>query len=122
MQRSAFCRSRRELSNEYLVAKIGFDTAENEPCEVCPIELCSQPFDRDYADSDMPSDVESAGAAAAMTAALQNSRRVWLGVRNSRERIYSHFRGPAWCIFEARSHPAISWLSPRVPLGTNGYR
>ena len=25
------CRSRRELSNEYLLAKIGFDTAENEP-------------------------------------------------------------------------------------------
>ena len=30
MQRSALCRSRRELSNEYLLAKIGFDTAENE--------------------------------------------------------------------------------------------
>ena len=29
------CRSRRELSNEYLVAKSGFDTAENEPLEVC---------------------------------------------------------------------------------------
>ena len=25
------CRSRQELSNEYLLAKIGFDTAENEP-------------------------------------------------------------------------------------------
>ena len=24
-------RSRQELSNEYLIAKIGFDTAENEP-------------------------------------------------------------------------------------------
>ena len=29
------CRSRRELSNEYLLAKIGVDTAENEPLEVC---------------------------------------------------------------------------------------
>ena len=28
MQRSALCRSRRELSNEYLLAKFGFDTAE----------------------------------------------------------------------------------------------
>ena len=28
------CRSRRELSNEYLLAKIGVDTAENEPFEV----------------------------------------------------------------------------------------
>ena len=39
VQRSAFdssalCRSRRELSNEYLLAKIGVDTAENEPLEV----------------------------------------------------------------------------------------
>ena len=34
MQRSALCRSRRELSNEYFLAKIGVDTAENEPLEV----------------------------------------------------------------------------------------
>ena len=31
------CRSRRELSNAYLLEKFGFDTAENEPCKVCPI-------------------------------------------------------------------------------------
>ena len=37
VQRSASCRSRRELSNEYLLAKIGVDTAENEPCKVCPL-------------------------------------------------------------------------------------
>ena len=30
------CRSRRELSNAYLLAKFGFDTAENEPCQICP--------------------------------------------------------------------------------------
>ena len=34
MQRSALCRSRRELSNEYLLAKFGFDTAENELLQV----------------------------------------------------------------------------------------
>ena len=34
MQRSALCRSRRELSNAYLLATIGADTAENEPLEV----------------------------------------------------------------------------------------
>ena len=34
MQRSALCRSQRELSNEYLLAKIGVDAAENEPLEV----------------------------------------------------------------------------------------
>ena len=31
VQRSALCRSWRELSNKYLLAKFGFDTAENEP-------------------------------------------------------------------------------------------
>ena len=31
MQRSALCRYRRELSNEYFIAKFGFDAAENEP-------------------------------------------------------------------------------------------
>ena len=39
MQRNALCRSRRELSNTYLLAKFGFDTAENEPLIVCTIEL-----------------------------------------------------------------------------------
>ena len=34
MQRSALCRSRQELSNAYLLAKIGVDTAENVPLEV----------------------------------------------------------------------------------------
>ena len=37
VQRSAWCRSRRELSNEYLLAKFGVDTAENEPFQVCPL-------------------------------------------------------------------------------------
>ena len=34
VQRSVLCRSRRELSNEYLLAKFGFDTAENEPLKL----------------------------------------------------------------------------------------
>ena len=29
------CRSHQELSNEYLLAKFGVDTAENEPLKVC---------------------------------------------------------------------------------------
>ena len=53
VQRSALCRSRRELSNDvpflnllfeqiansnaYLLANFGIDTTENEPCRVCPI-------------------------------------------------------------------------------------
>ena len=58
LQRSALCRSRRELSNVYFLAKFGFDTAENErstaaaaaenePCQFCPIEQCSLPQVRD---------------------------------------------------------------------------
>ena len=48
-QRSALCRSRREhsneysYSNEYLLAKFGFDTAENEPCKVCPFSVYRSP-------------------------------------------------------------------------------
>ena len=41
VQRSALCRSRQELSNEYLLAKIGVDTAENEPLNVtCKFAIC----------------------------------------------------------------------------------
>ena len=34
VQKRVLCRSRRDVFNEYLVAKIGFDTEENEPCKV----------------------------------------------------------------------------------------
>ena len=37
------CRSRRELSNEYLLAKFDFDTAENEPCKICPLSAYRSP-------------------------------------------------------------------------------
>ena len=37
------CRSRRELSNEYLLAKIGVDTAVNEPLQVCPLSAYRSP-------------------------------------------------------------------------------
>ena len=40
---SALCRSRRELSNEYLLAKFGFDTAENETCKFCPLSAYRSP-------------------------------------------------------------------------------
>ena len=43
VQRSALCRSRRELSNEYLLAKFGFDTVENGPCKVCPLSAYRSP-------------------------------------------------------------------------------
>ena len=43
LQRSALCRSRRELSNAYLLAKFGFDTAENELCKVCPTLSVAEP-------------------------------------------------------------------------------
>ena len=37
------CRSRQELSNAHLLAKFGFDTAENEPCKVCPLSAYRSP-------------------------------------------------------------------------------
>ena len=43
VQRSALCRSRRELSNAYFIAKFGLDTAENEPCQVCPLSAYRSP-------------------------------------------------------------------------------
>ena len=43
MQRTALCRSRRELSNAYFLAKVGFDTADNEPCKVCPLSAYRPP-------------------------------------------------------------------------------
>ena len=43
VQKSALCRSRRELSNAYLLAKFGFDTAEDEPCQVCQSPFESLP-------------------------------------------------------------------------------
>ena len=43
VQRSALCKSRLEPSNEHLFAKVGFDTAENEPCEVCPLSAYRSP-------------------------------------------------------------------------------
>ena len=46
VQRSALCRSRRELSNAYLLAKNGVDTAENEPCKVCRIPRTLWPVAR----------------------------------------------------------------------------
>ena len=43
VQRSALCRSRRELSKDYLVVKIGFDTADNELCKVCSLSVYRSP-------------------------------------------------------------------------------
>ena len=47
MQRSALCRFRRELSNAYFeyyfLAKVGFDTAVNKPCKVCPLSAYRSP-------------------------------------------------------------------------------
>ena len=43
------CRSRRELSNEYLLGEIGVDTAENEPLEVrgeIKFNIHSPPYSR----------------------------------------------------------------------------
>ena len=59
MQRSALlCRSRQELSNEYLLAKIGVDTAENEPLKVHSI---FQPWDINFTEPPRPQVAEETG-------------------------------------------------------------
>ena len=55
MQRSALCRSRRVLSNPYLLAKSRFDTAENERAaarRMCPWQK------KKHADRDLSAEVE----------------------------------------------------------------
>ena len=37
------------LSNAYFLAKFGFDTAENEPDKVCPLERCPSRQDSEFA-------------------------------------------------------------------------
>ena len=45
------CRSRQELSNEYFLAKFGFDTAENQPRKVCPLSAYRSPRFDDLQDT-----------------------------------------------------------------------
>ena len=56
------CRSRREFSNAYLFAKFRFDTAENEPCKVCPIELAGTVDERGADVQDVEREGEAAEA------------------------------------------------------------
>ena len=44
---STLCRSQRELSNAYLLAKIGFDTTENDPSKVWSINRSEVRADAD---------------------------------------------------------------------------
>ena len=95
VQRSALCRSRRELSNAYLLAKFGLDTAENEPCQVCPIEQCS-----DAASFERPG-----WAASASSARLEAGARTRAGAAARTAR-------PALSRDEAKA-PLDSLLPPR---------
>ena len=54
VQRSALCRSRRELPHEYLVAKVGFDTAENEPSRLVRCLAGRSPRHREERRDDRP--------------------------------------------------------------------
>ena len=55
------CRYRRDLSNAYLLATFGFDTAENEPCKVCPIDEFAGDPDRGQRASRKDADVDGRG-------------------------------------------------------------
>jgi len=84
VQRSAFCRSRRELSNAYLLAKCGFDTAENQPCKVCPLSAYGSPRCSETSSS---------------------SRRRW----GRRWRKCGPSRRSAWTRSASRTRPSLSW-------------
>ena len=66
------CRSRRELSNEYLLPKFGFDTAENEPCKVCPPSAYRSPR------------CSEAAKGKGMLAVERAARRAWRGLPRDR--------------------------------------
>ena len=52
---SSFCRSRKMLQNEYLVAKIGVDAAENEPRkECCVVARSRKEWCRELAEGPAP--------------------------------------------------------------------
>ena len=53
--------SRRELSNAYFLAEFSLDTAENEPCQVCPIEQCGT-LPRPTCEAGQPGPSRRAGA------------------------------------------------------------
>ena len=56
MQKSALCRSRRELSNGCVLATFDFGTAENEPSKVCSRggSVQGSPIDQGSSRSDLP--------------------------------------------------------------------
>ena len=44
----------------YLLANIGFDTAENEPSKVCPLSVCRSPsFTAGYASAALPDYIQT---------------------------------------------------------------
>ena len=66
---SALCRSRRELSNAYLLAKFGFDTAENEPSKVCSPSCVPRAAEApEKAAGEAPPEVLRGGRSEALTA------------------------------------------------------
>ena len=93
VQRSALCSSRQELSNDYLLAKFGFDTAENESSKIWP-----RPVRREF---------RSAGrrpsASGARVDPLVDFRRLPPGLRQLRSSI-----GPKCCSFSAVSAPIFA--------------
>ena len=74
MQRSALCRSLRELSNAYFLAKFCFDTAENEPSKVC--RITRQSGQVHLAGVPGPGPPRAGCLASALAATLASQRRV----------------------------------------------
>ena len=101
------CRSRREHSNAYLLAKFGFDTAENEPFQVCSLsayrsprlmnvaELAKQAVEDGYAGESKPRKVAISSVPRWVT-----NTGVWLATKVTSQKTY----GPVHFISEASKH------------------
>ena len=94
MQWSALCRSRRELSNAYLRAKFGFDTAENEPSKVYGSELREDPArsSRHLGGSVKTMMIRTGGSVIIITGPNENSKKASISVyvlaANSQDEVY----------------------------------
>ena len=136
---SALCRSRRELSNAYLLAKFGFDTAdlqflkiirstaaaaENEPCQVFPIEPRAQ--GPRSAASESPELRESARSSRRSARRCANSGRspreanLWFrsGLHTSRRGFAKiSFQFDIICDFFRRNfHEKFAWIAWKAQL------
>ena len=97
------CRSRRGLSNEYFLAKFGFDTAENEPCKVCPLSVYISPRSSDVSTS-IPNGAPCTGTASFSALGhlefASDVRVVWTSAHSCARSMFSSFFPHSECAIQ----------------------